>query len=259
MATSRTTNKSYIGQSSNLKRRKNKHRVDSTNPRYEHLIFYRAIRKYGWKDFDWEILATTTKPYADYYERRFIEMYDTCNSGYNMNAGGKVLRGKDNSMYGKKHSEETRKKMSEAHKGKKHSEEEKRKISEGNKGKKLSKEHCKKISEARKGSSISEETRKKLSEQRKGKKKSKEHAKKLVDNLIRANRMKGPRRDGQKYKGVYFNPNPKIKFKKWHAGIVVNGKYKGLGYYLTPEEAALAYNRVAIEVFGAGNCYLNIV
>lgn len=52
------------------------------------------------------------------------------------------------------HSEETRRKLSEAHKGKKTSEETKRKLSEINLGKKLSDETRKKMSESRKGKPI---------------------------------------------------------------------------------------------------------
>lgn len=79
------------------------------------------------------------------------------------------------------YSEETRKKLSEAHKGKhpseetirkrsmalkgkKRSDEVKRKISEANKGKKRSEELKRKMSEARKGKHISEETREKHKE-----------------------------------------------------------------------------------------------
>jgi hypothetical protein len=61
-------------------------------------------------------------------------------------------------------SEETKKKLSEAHKGKTHSEESKRKMSEVNKGKTLSEEHKRKISEAKKGKTFSEESKRKMSE-----------------------------------------------------------------------------------------------
>ena len=66
-------------------------------------------------------------------------------------------------------SEETKKKLSEAHKGKTHSEESKRKMSEVNKGKTLSEEHKIKLSEAKKGKTFSEESKRKMSEAHKGK------------------------------------------------------------------------------------------
>ena len=70
------------------------------------------------------------------------------------------------------HSEETRRKLSEAAKGKKHTEETRKKISEGNLGKVFSEEAKRKISEAKKGKKrkpFSEKTRKKMSEAGKGK------------------------------------------------------------------------------------------
>ena len=84
-------------------------------------------------------------------------------------------------------SEETKRKMSEAHKGKTHSEETKRKLSEvlkgrlsPRKGKKLSEETKAKLSTAlkgkpsgRKGETLSEEQKRKISESMKGKNKGK--------------------------------------------------------------------------------------
>ena len=75
---------------------------------------------------------------------------------------------------GKHHSEETKKKMSEAQKGEKnpmhgkhHFEETKKKMSEVKKN--MSEETKKKMSEAKKGKKLSEETKKKMSEAHKGK------------------------------------------------------------------------------------------
>ena len=69
---------------------------------------------------------------------------------------------------GRQKSEETRKKLSEAHKGRRLSEEHKKKLSEAHKGICLSEEHKKKIGEAHKGICFSEEHKKKLSEANKG-------------------------------------------------------------------------------------------
>lgn len=85
---------------------------------------------------------------------------------------------------GKRHTEEARRKLSEANKGKHFSEETRRRMSEAKKN--MSEETKKKMSEAHKGKQawnkgkhISEETRKKLSEANKGKPKSEEHRKKI--------------------------------------------------------------------------------
>ena len=69
--------------------------------------------------------------------------------------------GENNPMYGKKHSDETLRKMREAKKNM--SEETKEKMRVAKKGKCLSEEHKKKIREAKKGKPKSEEHKKKLS------------------------------------------------------------------------------------------------
>jgi len=96
-------------------------------------------------------------------------------------------------MVGKKHSEETKRKMVEASRGNqyslgyRHSEETKRKQSEALKGKKHSNESKRKMSEAKKGNQsalgikLSDERKKRLSEFHKGKKLSSEHKRKLSE------------------------------------------------------------------------------
>ena len=69
---------------------------------------------------------------------------------------------------GKKRSDETRRKLSEANYGKHLSEETKKKMREAKKGKKRSEETREKLREANKGKKLSEETKKKMSEAKKG-------------------------------------------------------------------------------------------
>lgn len=85
-------------------------------------------------------------------------------------------------MKGKKHTEESRKKMSLAQKGRTFSEESKRKMSLAHKGRKyipLSQESRNKISVAHKGKIVSAETKQKMSLSRRGRPISKEHQDKL--------------------------------------------------------------------------------
>jgi hypothetical protein len=68
------------------------------------------------------------------------------------------------SMLNRKHSEETRLKMSLAHKGKKKSLDHSAKVGAAHKGRKLSEEHKAKMSQAKKGCSLSDAHRAKLAE-----------------------------------------------------------------------------------------------
>ena len=52
--TNKINNKNYIGITSNpIDVRKRQHKYNSKNPKY---IFHKAILKYGWENFIWEIL-----------------------------------------------------------------------------------------------------------------------------------------------------------------------------------------------------------
>lgn len=48
------------------------------------------------------------------------------------------------------------------------------------------------------------------------------------------------------FKGIYFHKAS----KKWHARIKNNGKFQSLKYHDSKTDAALAYNKKAIELFG---------
>jgi hypothetical protein len=74
------------------------------------------------------------------------------------------MLGERNGFYGKKHSEETKRKLSKLNTGKKHSEKSKRLISEANRGKPKTEEHRQKIREKARGRYVKEETKQKLRE-----------------------------------------------------------------------------------------------
>jgi len=130
------------------------------------------------------------------------------------------MTGEKNPMYGKKHSKETRRKISEAVSGEKspwfckhHSEETKRKISESNKGKIVSKETRRRISESLSGENnpmygkhLSDETRRKMSIAQRGKNHpmyGKHHSEEAKKKMREANSGK----NSYNWKGGYSSNN----------------------------------------------------
>ena len=166
-------NKKYIG----------KHSTTNIDDGYlgSGKLLLKAIEKYGKKNFQRKILIIVdSEEEAYWYEQQLVTM-KIVEDGlhYNLRIGGEgSVKGKENFLYGrigknapmwgKKHTEETKKKISDAVKGKNHplygktgekciwfgkhhTEETKRKMSEAQKGKKFTEEHKKKISKFRKG------------------------------------------------------------------------------------------------------------
>lgn len=170
------SNKKYIGITSitaNQRWRKGK---GYKNNQY----FTRAIKKYGWDNFQHIIVARDlTEDEAKWIEIELIKVWNSTdiNHGYNITSGGE-------SNNGKHHSEETKRLISEKHQGKFCGEKNPMYGKDWREGKTKEEieEHNRKISKALKGRTYSEETRKKLSESHKGKWKGKDNpvAKKVV-------------------------------------------------------------------------------
>ena len=127
--------------------------------------FYSAIQKYGWDNFEHNILyENITKEDACNIEKELIKKYKTQNRefGYNILEGGQAT----------KLPLEVREKMSKAMIGNKNglghpcTEEKKKKISDAQKGKHLSNEHKRKLSEAAKHRHVpcTEDKKQKLSQ-----------------------------------------------------------------------------------------------
>ena len=117
---------------------------------------------------------------------------------------------------GRVHTEETKQKMSEAHKGKsKHTKESKEKISEARKGKPLSEEHRAKISKSLEGNTrmvgkkLSDETKKKISEAGKGNKRA--SGPHNVSEEAKRNRIEATKERWRKYREAKgLDPNKPI-------------------------------------------------
>jgi group I intron endonuclease len=111
-------NKPYIGWTEDFDKRRYSHLLESKNvkqPSYN-TVFHKAIRKYGEKNFEWEILYTTNDlDVAKYMEKWFILEYNSHyidGYGYNMTYGG-------DGTVGIIRNEIVRKNMSDAQTGKK--------------------------------------------------------------------------------------------------------------------------------------------
>jgi group I intron endonuclease len=162
--THKINNKIYIGKTNNINRRKNEHLSKSKKIGNNH--FNNAIKKYGMESFNLEtIYECENEENAYKMEMHFISLYKSNNKqfGYNSTVGGEGLCGA---------SEETKNKISEAAKskigdknsffGKKHTNESKEKISRANKGKLAGENH------PLFGTQRTEETKKKIARANKG-------------------------------------------------------------------------------------------
>lgn len=149
--------KCYVGQTVDFEKRKREHLYRAKNS-IHNMCFYNAIRKYGIDNFRWEILCEcNSKEELNEMEKYYIKLYNTkAPNGYNLTDGGE-------GMFGFKHTDKAKKKMSESHVGIKRTDETKKKISETCKGNKHTDDTKKKISESKRGHSVSINTRKKIS------------------------------------------------------------------------------------------------
>lgn len=82
--------KCYIGQSIHLEKRYIEHKNNHLNSNYcnYNSKFYRALRKYGFDNFEYIILATCSKEDLNMLECIYIQKYNSKNNGYNSTYGG---------------------------------------------------------------------------------------------------------------------------------------------------------------------------
>ena len=212
MHTNKINNKKYVGQTCiKPEKRWNNGRGYKGN-----TYFYNAIQKYGWDNFDHEIITSNlTKEEADNFEKILIERLDLMNpdKGYNLKEGGSHGRPSEisrvnikNAAIKRNQNEEGRRKQSESHiglqageknpmYGKNHTEEAKQKQREASLEKHPTKETRQKMSESHTGDKNvmygkqhSIETKKKISDALKNEKNPKARRTnqyKLDDTLIK--------------------------------------------------------------------------
>lgn len=82
--------KVYIGLTNNTKRRESRHFTDLKYNRHDSEHLQRSYNKYGVNNFKFEVLYSQKCDYLHIgeMEKKYIEIYDSYNNGYNMNEGG---------------------------------------------------------------------------------------------------------------------------------------------------------------------------
>ncbi len=222
--------KKYIGQTTTKLNKRARWTINGLRKYNRHLVF--SLEKYGIENFERKILSIAiNKKQLNQLEKNYIKKYNTINQdfGYNLMEGGhdasswnKGLSKEKQPFYNRKHTKETKKKISMALTGRKLSEETKKKLSDINKGKIYSKEYKEKMSNILKGTrkgtdnsffgkKHSEETKKKISENSKKYWNNEEYRIKQSNSSKKAWTEERRKERSEKYKGKN-NPN-------WKGGI----------------------------------------
>lgn len=172
--------KVYIGSTNNFKNRWKCHRTGLRrgNHHSRHLQF--AWVKYGEENFWLEILTECDEAGRKAAEQHWMDAYHSYNQdfGYNLCPNAE-------SVLGKKHTDETRLKISIAHIGKVKSEIHRKRISESQVGKVVSEEYRAKMSVAMTGRQVSEETRAKISKLHTGRRNTDETKRRMSEMAMR--------------------------------------------------------------------------
>jgi group I intron endonuclease len=195
----------------------------------EHL--YRAMRKYGFENFEFSIICICKIEELSVLECKYIKEYNTFGSGYNMTSGGEGRRNY-------KLSEETKRKISLAGKGRITSEDTRKKLAIASTGRVITQETREKLRKASTGKRekpekikvalspriIKDSTREKLRNNMLGKSKSPEHVIKIkqAKRVLSEEDVKYIRENPDKLKGTELA----LKFNSSRASIsrIINNR-----------------------------------
>jgi len=200
------TAKIYVGSALNLKRRHSVHFSALKKNKHPNYHLRNSFNLYGSESFLFLIVETCGKDELLELEQKYIDILNVldCEFGYNIcPTAGNLL--------GYKHTEESKRKMSNSHIGKKHTEEHKQKISEAN----TRRRH-------------SEESKQKMSKAQKGKPKTEEHKRKVSKKVIQLTK------DGKFVNEFYGTCEAERQTNIYQANIssVCRGKLKSAGGYI---------------------------
>lgn len=182
--TNKINGKVYIGITSQSPRK----RWDCGRGYQKNDHFWRAIQKYGWDSFDHEIIVEGLSPDEAFSEeQRLIREYGSQNyeNGYNLSSGGEGgatgVGGENHPMHGKRHSDETRAKISAVKKGVPYSPERYATFLENLDREVLRERAMRTIVGYNRGKHWDAETRRRISESNRGKKRSEETARRISE------------------------------------------------------------------------------
>ncbi len=182
--TNKVNGKVYIGITSQHPRK----RWDCGRGYQKNDHFWRAIQKYGWDNFDHEIIVEGLSPEEAFSEeQRLIQAYGSQNyeNGYNQSPGGEGgngLSGENHPMYGKHHSPETKARLSAVKKGVPYAPERYAAFLENLDREALRERAMRTIVGYNRGKHWDEESNRKRSESNRGKKRSSETARKIGES-----------------------------------------------------------------------------
>lgn len=217
-----STDKSYIGQSVDIRSRWKTHRGDLNRGTHRNRHLQRAWDKYGPEAFEFEIMEFV--PYRanlDAFENHYIRLYNACEDGYNLaeEARGpksvseetrrkkhEASMGEKNPFYGKRHTPETLTKL----RGREFTEEHRKKMSAAARSRVVSPEAKARMSEAQTArrcneakTPVSDDTRQKLSKSSLGRRPSEETRRRMSVSQ-QARRDKGfPEEAREKFKTAW--------------------------------------------------------
>lgn len=183
--TNKINGKVYIGITS----QRPKKRWDCGRGYQKNDHFWRAIEKYGWENFDHEIVCEGLTPEEAFHrEQELILKYEAQDyrKGYNTSAGGEGgatgMGGEKHPMYGKHHTEETRAKLRAVKTGVPYSPERYAAFLERLDRKELRERAYRTIAGYNKGQRWDEESNRKRSESNRGKKRSEETKRRVSES-----------------------------------------------------------------------------
>jgi group I intron endonuclease len=188
------TNKIYIGQSKDIKRRKNTYSILNCK---KQTLLYNSLKKYGFENHKFEVLQglpiDITQEILDNFEIFFIRQYKYCGfKMLNLTEGGKngkryeLSKIKTAKSIKKVYStEEGKIKQGKRMLGKHHSEETKKLLSKKKKGKPLPYSAVQNSANKRRGCKVSEEIKKKISNSHKSRIITKEEKEKRIKDATK--------------------------------------------------------------------------